>query len=206
MYILKSHQIQHNPFDRWLQWEAAADCIGKGFKISFSHVPKWARSNKKVTYVTVRKSLGLGLGCYNSWVTWLCAKKIMCQQMQCLLKSITIRRRRFSASVVSVFFDSSSALSDCTEPHCLEACGFVWRFFCCLGAQPAVSVFSLFSGIFIVFAQPYLVQSHANTCPEIALRCNLKSSPISASCAFCCVPSYAAPYFGCDSHLIMLKP
>lgn len=173
MYTLKSHQIQRNPFDCWLQWEAAADCVGKGFKISFSHVPKWARSNKKVTDVTVRKSLGLGLGCYNSWVTWLCAKEIMCQQMPCLLRSTTIWRKCFSASVVSVVFDSSSASSDCTEPQRLEACGFIWHFFCCLGAQPAVSVFSLLLGTFIVFAQPYLVQSHANTCPEIELLCSV---------------------------------
>lgn len=41
MYTLKSHQIRHNPFDCWLQWEAAADCVGKGFKAeSFSDVPK----------------------------------------------------------------------------------------------------------------------------------------------------------------------
>lgn len=40
MYTLKTHQIQHNPFDHWLQWEMSAACIGKGFKISFLDVLK----------------------------------------------------------------------------------------------------------------------------------------------------------------------
>lgn len=42
MYTLKTHQIQHNPFDHWLQWEVAAACIG----ISFLDVPKQVGSSK----------------------------------------------------------------------------------------------------------------------------------------------------------------
>jgi len=63
MYALKSHQIQQNSFDSWLQWGSGCGCVGKGFKMSFSDVLRRVRSNKKVTRITVRKSLGLGLCC-----------------------------------------------------------------------------------------------------------------------------------------------
>lgn len=141
----------------------------------------------------------------NSWVTHYGLKN--CQQIPCLLRSATTQRKCFSASVASVFFDSSSALTDSTEPQCLEACSFIWHFFA-IWEPSQLCLSSLFFRVPLLFST---VVSCSVICKHlswnwIVLQGNQKSSPISASCAFSCVLSYVAPYFRCDSHLIMLKP